>query len=301
MMLHNDKELFEQTVLLVARDTNINPAIIEKDYFVTLFLKEMVSRQPNLVFKGGTSLSKCYKLIKRFSEDIDLNIETDGNPTEGQKKKLKANILSIIDGFGFQLTNAENVRSRRSYNKYVIDYPSAFAENYLKEHLIVETSVFIKAYPCEVKKASSLIYDYLAENKHEDLIKEYGLEPFDVNVQTASRTLIDKLYALGDYYLADAVKEHSRHIYDIYKLIEVVPLDEYIKKLVKEVYEDRKDVVSCRSAKEGINMNKLLQEIIDKNIYQSDYENVTSKMLFEEVNYGTAINALQYIVDKKIF
>lgn len=300
-MLHNDKELFEQTILIVAKETNVNPAIIEKDYFVTLFLKEMVSRQPNIVFKGGTSLSKCYKLIKRFSEDIDLNIETDGNPTEGQKKNLKANIVSIIEDFGFQLTNAEDVRSRRSYNKYIIDYSSVFTENYLKEHLMVETSVFIKAYPCEIKLASSLIYDYLAKHGYEDLIKKYSLEPFEVNVQTAARTLIDKLYALGDYYLADAVKEHSRHIYDIYKLIKVVPLDESIKKLVKEVYEDRKNVVSCRSAKEGIDMNKLLQEIIDKNIYQSDYEDVTSKMLFEEVSYETAINSLQDIVNKRIF
>ena len=50
-------------------------AIIEKDYYVTLVLKEIATRNPDIVFKGGTSLSKCYKIIDRFSEDIDLNIK----------------------------------------------------------------------------------------------------------------------------------------------------------------------------------------------------------------------------------
>ena len=96
-MLHNDRETFEQVILKVSEETGIDAGIIEKDYFVTLFLKRIVEVQPNIIFKGGTSLSKCYKLINRFSEDIDLNIETDTNPTEGQRRKLKANIVEIID------------------------------------------------------------------------------------------------------------------------------------------------------------------------------------------------------------
>ena len=55
----------------------------------------------------------------------------------------------------------------------------------------------------------------------------------------AERTLIDKLYALGDYYLSGAISEHSRHIYDVYKLLEIVPLDDKLKALAKEVYIER--------------------------------------------------------------
>ena len=113
-MLHNDKDNFEQVILKVSSETGIEPAIIEKDYYVTLFLKRLVELQPNIIFKGGTSLSKCYKIINRFSEDIDLNIETMNKPTEGQRKKLKENIVSIIDEFGFVLENIENVKSRRN-------------------------------------------------------------------------------------------------------------------------------------------------------------------------------------------
>ena len=300
-MLHNDKETFEQVILKVSSETGIEASIIEKDYYVTLFLKKIVELQPNIIFKGGTSLSKCYKVINRFSEDIDLNIDTVSKPTEGQRKKLKENIVSIIDEFGFTLDNADIVRCRRNYNRYIIDYPTVFSSNFLKEHLIIETAVYIKAYPCERMQATSIIYDYLKQNGYDDLITKYGLEPFELNVQTASRTLIDKLYALGDYYLSDAVQEHSRHIYDLYKLSDIVTLDDDLKQLVSEVFEERKPHEQCHSAKEGIDMNTQLQEIIDKDIYKKDYEDITSKMLFEDVPYSTAIKTLQKIVDYKLF
>ena len=88
-MLHKDRENFEQVILKVSEETGIDASIVEKDYYVTLFLKRIVEVIPNIIFKGGTSLSKCYKLIKRFSEDIDLNIEVETRPTEGQRKKVK--------------------------------------------------------------------------------------------------------------------------------------------------------------------------------------------------------------------
>lgn len=300
-MLHKDRENFEQVILKVSEDTGIDASIIEKDYYVTLFLKRIVEVLPNIIFKGGTSLSKCYKLIKRFSEDIDLNIEVETRPTEGQRKKLKEAIVSIIDEFGFNLDNAENVRSRRTFNRYIIDYPTVFSANYLKQHLMVETAVYIKAYPCKKMQATSIIYDYLHENGFDNLIEQYGLEPFEVNVQVAERTLIDKLYALGDYYLSGAISEHSRHIYDVYKLLEIVPLDDKLKALAKEVYIEREPHEQCRSAKPWVEMNKLLQEIIDVEAYKKDYEDITMKMLFEKIDYETAASKLQQVVAHGLF
>lgn len=300
-MLHNDRETFEQVILKVSEDTGIEASIIEKDYYVTLFLKRIADIQPNIIFKGGTSLSKCYKVINRFSEDIDLNIETDSKPTEGQRKQLKKNIVSIIDDFGFSLENVDDVKSRRDYNKYIVDYPSVFESEFLKEHLIIETVVNIKAYPCDKMQVTSIIYDYLNDNGYAELIERYRLAPFELNVQTADRTLIDKLFALGDYYISKKVQEHSRHIYDIYKLMDIVTLSEDLKQLVNDVYDERKPHNQCTSAKDGVNMNALLQEIIDKDVYKRDYEDITSKMLFEVVSYDTAITALQKIIDFGLF
>lgn len=95
MNLHKNYKEFYDTILVVADRLNTSPAIIEKDYYVTMFLDALSKRVPNLVFKGGTSLSKCYKIINRFSEDIDLTLDAK-NQTQGQKKILKKKLLVFV-------------------------------------------------------------------------------------------------------------------------------------------------------------------------------------------------------------
>lgn len=121
-MLHNDKELFEQAVLKTAEYMNIDAGIVEKDYYVTLMLKEISSAVPDLVFKGGTSLSKCHKVINRFSEDIDLTVEYDTKPSESKRKNLKKSIVAAIEKYGLELANPDDIKSRRSFNKYIVNY-----------------------------------------------------------------------------------------------------------------------------------------------------------------------------------
>lgn len=301
MILHNDKELFQQLILHTAQSKKTEESVIEKDYFVTLLLEKIVMKQPDVIFKGGTSLSKCYKLIERFSEDIDLNIQGNTKPTEGQRKHLKSNIISAIDELGFNLINYEDIRSRRDFNRYMIDYSAQFSAGYLKRKIIVETAIFMRSYPSKRMKATSYIYDFLLQNGYNDIIKEYSLHPFELNVQTADRTLIDKLYALGDYYLDNKIREHSRHIYDIYKLLDIVSLDDELKKLKDTVREERKKDQQCPSANNDIDFQLLLSDIIEKEVYRSDYEEITESLLFESVSYDTAIKALKQILKSNLF
>lgn len=300
-MLHNDRELFEQLILRTSESLGIKAEIIEKDYYVTLFLKELVSVSPDIIFKGGTSLSKCYHLIDRFSEDIDLNIETETKPSESRRKHLKSSIVSVIDKLGFTLTNPENVKSRRDYNRYIIDYPSVLGASYLKEMLIVETAVYQRAYPTVRKTAGSLIYDYLSANGFDDFIRQYSLEPFELNVQSAERTMIDKLYALADYYLAGITAEHSRHIYDIYKLLSVVEINDELKNLADSVADERRPHSRSLSVQDGTDIKAVLREIVEKNIYESDYKTITESLLFEPVPYETAITALNTVLESGLF
>ncbi len=297
MMLHSDKELFRQVILLTSEATGIDSGIIEKDYYVSMFLKALVEKQPQIIFKGGTSLSKCHKLIKRFSEDIDLNLEYESRPTEGQRRRLKESIVSTINEFGFELTNADSVRSRRDYNKYVVDFSSVFTAPVLKQYLIVETSVFLRSYPHKKMLASSFIYDYLKQENRDDLISQFSLEPFEVNVQSLERTFIDKLFAVGDYYLDHKVTEHSRHLYDLYKLFDVVTINDKLKELFKTVRAERSGHAACLSAQDDVNLKELLQKIIDEAAYKNDYKTITEGLLFEKVSYEEAIASLQRIVE----
>lgn len=300
-MLHNETELFEQLILRTSEFLGIKAEIVEKDYYVTLFLRELVTLSPDIIFKGGTSLSKCHGIIKRFSEDIDLNIMSDTKPSESKRKELKKNIISVIDKFQFTLTNPDNVKSRREYNRYIIDYHSVLSASYLKEMLLVETAIYQRAYPTVKLNAGSFIYDYLSANGFTDFIIEYDLMPFELNVQSAERTMIDKIYALADYYLAGKINEHSRHIYDIYKLLDNVTIDDEMRKLAIDVAAERKPHSRSLSVQDGMNIIDILKEIISKNIYRADYDNITSALLFEKVDYDTAIQSLIKIAESNLF
>lgn len=72
MYLHQNKELFAELLTQTAESSIYSEEIIEKDYYVFLLLMKIKELNSNVVFKGGTSLSKCFGIIERFSEDIDL-------------------------------------------------------------------------------------------------------------------------------------------------------------------------------------------------------------------------------------
>lgn len=301
MMLHDNKELFEQVVLKTSDFFDMEPAIIEKDYYVTLFLRELLKKRDDVVFKGGTSLSKCYGIIKRFSEDIDLNVKGENKPTEGERRALKKDIEAVIDKLSFRLANNSEIFSRRDFNKYLIEYPVTLGASYLKSQIIVETAVFFRAYPNEKRQVTNYIYDYLKENNILEYADEWNLTPFDITVQSAERTLIDKIYAIGDYYLNGNIFQHSRHIYDIYKLESMVEFDEGLKRLVKDVRAERMKHKTCLSAQNEIDMNKILSEIVNKDVFKADYESVTASLLFENVEYNEALKSMRRIIEENIF
>jgi len=296
-MLHEDKELFEKVVLDASEKFDIVPVIIEKDYYVTLFLREIVRKNPNIIFKGGTSLSKCYHIINRFSEDIDLNIDVERRPTEGQRKSLVNDVRKIINSFDFTLKNPEEIHSRREYNKFEIDVHSIFSSEYIKHDLIVETAVFFRSYPSVKLQATSYIFEYLKSISREDIIEDFALEPFEIQVQALERTFVDKLFAICDYYLSNKIDEHSRHLYDLYKMSEKIVIDEALKKLFDMVRQERKERKTCLSAQDGIVIKDCIQQIISNDVFKKDYETVTMSLIFDNVNYKDAKENLQNIAN----
>ena len=152
-------------------------------------------------------------------------------------------------------------------------------------------------YPTRKMNATSLIYDYLNREGMDSLIAQYDLFPFEVNVQAAERTFVDKLCAIGDYYLSGTISEHSRHIYDLHKLLEIVQIDDSLRQLLHKVAAEQKTHKTCLSAQEGVNLKELLAEIVQKEIYRRDYEEITASLLFDNTDYQTAIRSLSRIID----
>lgn len=300
MYLHEDKEQFIQAINLASYQSAVMEQIVEKDYYVTMILRLLSEKMPFVVFKGGTSLSKCYKAILRFSEDIDIAVDT--SLSQGQKKKLKYTVLDVVQELGLQILNLNETRSRRDYNRYVISYDSVLSriDDVIQPAVLIETSFTTISFPTVNLKVGSMIGDMMLREAPQ-MLDEYHMDSFEMKVQGIDRTLIDKVFAICDYYLQNRVKNHSRHIYDIYKLLPLVPQDKAFRKLVEEVREVRKLSNVCLSAQEGVDIPALLEKIIDEKIYREDYQNVTIRLLEEKADYDTAISAVDEIVQRGMF
>ena len=106
MKLHNNSELFTNLIKATSDYYGIDTSLIEKDYYVTMVLKKLNDKIPGLMFKGGTCLSKCFNIIDRFSEDIDLTLD---NEHFSQSKKRNANrlLIEVSDEIGLDLKDRE--------------------------------------------------------------------------------------------------------------------------------------------------------------------------------------------------
>ena len=292
--LHENKVEFSIALNLASERFGILPIVAEKDYYVTMILRCLSERLGYIVFKGGTSLSKCHKVIKRFSEDIDITIDT--KLSQGQMKKLKEVIQDISAELGMIIPNIEDTRSRRSYNKYILEYQSVVSEpdEAVQSAVLLETSFAEVSFPTVILPVHSYIGDMMTDEAPDEL-SNYRLDVFDMKVQGLDRTLADKVFAICDYYLTDRVKKHSRHIYDIYKLLPLVPQTADFKELVHEVRTVRAMTNICPSSQPGVNVPEMLRLLIENKIYKEDYGNITSRILEDSVSYDTAIEALKTI------
>ena len=299
--LHENTEEFKNAVLFAADQNRLTPAAVEKDYYVTLILKGLKERLPFIVFKGGTSLSKCHKVINRFSEDIDVTIDT--KLSQGQMGKVKDAIKEVAEELGIIIPNIDETRSRRSYNKYMLAYETVTEKlnDELQPMVILETSFAEVSFPTVMLPVHSYVGDMM-QTEAPEMVEPYGLLPYDMKVQGIDRTMIDKVFAVCDYHMKGDVRRHSRHIYDLYKLLPLIPISDDLKKLVREVREVRaKNVSICHSAQPGVDVPAVLKKIIEQEVYKSDYENVTSRILEEQISYDVAIEAVRKIAESGVF
>ena len=123
MILHNDKEIFNELIETTAGVLGIPAVFIEKDYWVTYILNKLSKSiyKETAIFKGGTSLSKAYKIIGRFSEDIDLAIITDGIDGNAVKTLIK-NIEKALLDENFEETTTPQTSKGSKFRKTVHQY-----------------------------------------------------------------------------------------------------------------------------------------------------------------------------------
>lgn len=227
MILHKDGKMFRDSILATAQHLGIPEVYIEKDYWVSLVLKELFTSELSnqIVFKGGTSLSKCHNLIQRFSEDIDLVVfriddEADNQLTKRLKKigKIVNNVLpeKYIDGY----TNKKGM-----IRKTVHEYEKVFEGDLgqVGGSIVIEASWLGNFEPFSKKTVSSYIQDFITLNGPNDLLEKYELSSFDVQALSVKRTFCEKIMSLVRFSLTgdpfEDLPKKVRHIYDLHLMM----------------------------------------------------------------------------------
>ena len=292
MNLFENKELFVDLLNAINDETDIAVDYIEKDFHAISILKELVSRNENYVFKGGTSLSVCQKVINRFSEDIDISYALE-HITVGQRKRVKREFFESVEATGLIVGNAENIRSRRVFNRYLCPYIAVWSGK--EDRVIVEWATQTPAFPIEIKSAQTIIGKYLIEHNRLDLVKKYNLESFEVKTITKERTFVDKVFAICDYHISKKIARQSRHIYDLHQLLKCISLDDDIIQLFNKVKSYRINLDTCHSVKTEKSISSYLFELIEEKTYYDDYQTRTFPLLYDHVSYDEAIKSIEKI------
>lgn len=296
MFLHEDREEFKDVIEMVVNETGRSGVIIEKDYYVTLILRLLVEQLDNVVFKGGTSLSKGFHVINRFSEDIDITFNE--HIGEARRKKLKNKIIKgISETLHMPIINWGETQSDRDYNAYLFSYKSVygFEDDRIPSVVKMETALGSYAFPTEEVSIGNYIGDYLITKSRQDLAESFMLDSFDMQLQALNRTFVDKIFALCDYYLVNRAKRCSRHMYDIYKLAPKVERGDSLKQLYHEVRKHRSGMPICPSAKEDVDVSGLIIEFCNNEFYKEDYKLITDYFADDFVAYEDCVQLLRDI------
>lgn len=218
MNLHEHKEDFEQLIAIVANYIGIPDDSVRRDYYIVKMLQNLQKSEyaDICVFKGGTSLSKCYPgLINRFSEDIDLTfIHVDTLNNKQYSKSLKRVEETISSGF--QIEKIESERNDRNKSAYV--WPENEDKNACCVKLEIGSS--IRPDPFSKREMKTYIQEYLEKEGMNDVVAEFDLQAVSVNTLDITRTFLDKIMSVKRHAICGTLLRKMRHIYDVTVLFE---------------------------------------------------------------------------------
>jgi hypothetical protein len=294
MNLHENISLYRDAIRFTAQQMNLKPEYIEKDYWVTYALYTIFNNEigKNSVFKGGTALSKCYNMIERFSEDIDLVVlRREGETDSKLKSKLKAvstvveTVLPEVPIEGITHKMGMNRKTAHSYNK---EFKGDYGQ--VRDVIILESTWLGYYEPYTTKSIVSFVGQMMLDNKQSDIAKENGLLPFDLLALEPIRTICEKIMSMVRFSYGenpiDDLKKKIRHTYDLHQLLKQ---EEFFKFFQSTAFDEmllkvaNDDVTSFRNNNKWLNYHPIealvfkdLENVWDelKAIYNGDFKNL---------------------------
>ena len=267
----------------IGMENSISAEAVEKDWWVTLVLRALFSCTfaTHISFKGGTSLSKCWSLIERISEDIDIAINREYLGFCGELSRTQINdklrrascsfvretmckelenqilnfgVASSLFGVKVNITPVTTTDPEKIELHYRSVFPPA---NYVLNKVIIEVSGRSMNEPLEEVEISSIISQSLPNAKFADKL-------FPIKAVSPKRTFLEKAFLLHEEFMQETrnirVERMSRHIYDLEKLMDMPIAQKALKdtELYTNILEHRRKYIGLK----GFDYNSLIPEYI---------------------------------------
>lgn len=315
--LNDKKVVLQQT----AEKEGIPELAIEKDCWVTIVLKALFSCSCNdfLLFKGGTSLSKGWGLIQRFSEDIDIALDKSFFEIDAENKSqidklkkksrkyIKENLMPelkqklIEQGVdGFDIEFIETTDSDVDPSVINIIYSSIFEStmNYIKNIVKIEISCLSLSDPNQTIKISSIVNKYYPDFDTDSCC----------NIKTVlpARTFLEKIFLLHEEFQKDnpRCERMSRHLYDLEKLMDVTEVIDSLnnKELYNTIVSHREKFYSLKYVDYSKHSPELINIIPNENIYkkwEDDYSEMKKTFIYgDSLSFDRLIARINELQDR---
>lgn len=305
--LHNTND-FAGIINYVSRYSKIKESQVEKDYYVFMVLKLIRYYNNEIMFKGGTSLSKAWGILPRFSEDIDLNLLPEIPSTDSHRQKFARTVYKSLLDMGFNYDYSK-VKSRQEYNTFEQPYNAIYKDNYLNENIKIETMANKRGKILNAtytpRMISNYIWDTMGTNpKYSNILTNFGLDPFEINTQNMDVTFVEKVMSLTNRFIRGESFRLSRHLYDIYYMWNYGNLSVFdlctTMTLTKQHLMERNNDVCLRKELPAYNY---LMQALKSDFYKDDFNNITIGMKFninDGVTYEMCRDLLINIINTRV-
>jgi hypothetical protein len=322
-------EIINQVVI----HKKLPPEAIEKDIWVTAVLRSLFTLpySEHISFKGGTSLSKCWNLIERFSEDVDIAINREYFGFLGETftvKQISKNLRKtccnfcrntlqfdlakqmIADGIdeklfsvSMDITNITTVDPE----KISVEYKSLFVDNqinseekYIKPVVVLEINGRSMKEPLERVEIKSFVDEVFAGKTFID-------NAFVVSVVAPERTFLEKVCLLHEEFSKQddniRVDRMSRHLYDVVQMLDT-PISEKAlnnTNLYKSIIAHRRMFIAMKDFDYDTLLPKTINIIPHENIitkWEEDYEKMQKMIYGESLSFDKLINRIKQLNEK---
>ena len=301
MKLHENRAEFQELITLTAKEKHIPESAVERDYYIVRALQFLSESEyaESCVFKGGTSLSKCYPgSIERFSEDIDLTfVPADGMSNKQIERRIKAiEKIMTVDAETEIIPEERNERNKSIY----------FWWGTRNSKIKLEIGSSVRPEPYSSKMMKTYIQEYLEAHGFKDVVAEYELAEVKLNVLNIERTFIDKIMSVKRHAICGTLSEKARHIYDVTRMTQMPEIQAFLQsagelkrlititKQTDSVYLEKRHIPKEYDPTGPFDFTSWKSEFIKA---QEIYEHLHEDLLYtdEKQNFNDAVAAFEEI------